>query len=160
MALYKSFTYLRTYLSPCFDLEGKVLGLGLGLAGQVLVNITAETPSLGGPADTVDNPLLLEHFIEQNLGTCPPLPMVPYTAQSFTLPPLPPSEDSDVQPEDPPLNPAPSPRTDTEDVLTDKKHKRPDDVITLSSDDAQDTAYVQRRSKPSSKAIRDGTVHY
>ena len=63
MALYKSFTYLLTYLSPCFDLEGKVLGLGLGLecqvlglglgleaqvlglglglAGQVLVNITA-----------------------------------------------------------------------------------------------------------------------
>jgi len=29
------------HVSPWFDLEGDVLGLGHGLAGQVLINITA-----------------------------------------------------------------------------------------------------------------------
>ena len=102
---------------------------------------------MGGTADTVDNPVLFEHLIEQNLGTCPPLPVVSYTAQSVALPPLPLSEDSDVEPDDSPLHPVPSPRTDTEDVLTVKKRESPDDVITLYSDDAQDTPLVSQEDK-------------
>jgi len=37
---------LPCHVSPWFDLEGQVLGLDLGLAGQVLVNITVQNDKL------------------------------------------------------------------------------------------------------------------